>query len=117
MGLVVQGVRCSSETQSGRFVHDVWWCAATQNLGIAVPNGRHPHTSGADDENTRVPRLRVTMGPIWPSLTDIRWERLPLSCTAQQGCWDHVEAAAAFFWEFWMGSDESELEIWMLGEW
>ena len=39
MGLVVQGVRCSPETQSGRFVHDVWWCAATQNLGIAVPNG------------------------------------------------------------------------------
>ncbi len=33
------------------------------------------------------------------------------------GCWDHVEAAAAYFWEFWMGGDELNREIWVPGQW
>ena len=33
------------------------------------------------------------------------------------GCRHHLEAAAAFFWEFWMGRDELNREIWMPGQW
>ncbi len=33
------------------------------------------------------------------------------------GCWDHVEAAAAYFWEFWMGGDELNRDIRMPGQW
>ncbi|MFB3099064.1 MAG: hypothetical protein ACE1ZX_03390 [Acidimicrobiia bacterium] len=37
--------------------------------------------------------------------------------TGSTGCWDYVEAVAAFFWEFWRGSDELNREIWMPGQW
>ncbi len=33
------------------------------------------------------------------------------------GCWHHLETAAAFFWEFWMGGDELNREIWVPGQW
>lgn len=33
------------------------------------------------------------------------------------GCWHHLETAAAFFWEFWMGRDELNREIWVPGQW
>ena len=37
--------------------------------------------------------------------------------TGSTGCWDHVEAVPAFFWEVWMGRDELNREIWMPGQW